>query len=59
MFFGLADDDDKGYINEDKLFSLFKKNLRSDEDLKTLKVAGKIRRGICLFKQSHSKSFDR
>jgi len=42
VFFGLTDDDDKGYINEDKLFSLFKKNLRSDEDLRTLKMAGKF-----------------
>jgi len=42
VFFELADDDDKGYINEDKLFYLFKKNLRSEEDLKRLKYAGNI-----------------
>jgi len=41
MFFDLADDDDKGYINEDKLFYLFKKNLRSEEDLRKLKQAVK------------------
>ncbi len=39
MFFELADDDDKGYVNEDKLFYLFKKNLRSEEDLRKLKYA--------------------
>jgi len=39
MFFELADDDERGTIDEEKLVRFFKKNLRSEEEIRKVKPA--------------------
>jgi Ca2+-binding EF-hand superfamily protein len=39
MFFELADDDDKGFLDEEKLIRLFKRNLRNEEERKRVRPA--------------------
>ena len=49
VFFELADDDGRGYINEEKLVRLFRKNLRTEEELKFVRPAGNINMYKCLY----------
>jgi hypothetical protein len=41
VFFDLCDDDDAGVITEDKLLKFLRKNLKSEEEKKILRVSSK------------------
>jgi len=40
VFFELADDDDKGFLDEEKLIRFLKKNLRTEEERRKVRPAG-------------------
>lgn len=39
MFFELADEDDKGFIDEEKLIKFFKRNLRNEDERRKVRPA--------------------